>query len=227
MTPYYEHGGVTIYHGDCRDILPLVEADVCITDPPYSAQTHEGARTGDGADKLVDFDPYSAEELAITFGALRVRRWVVATMDWKHIAAWAEDPPIGLRFVRFGIWVKPNGSPQFTGDRPAMGWEGVAILHTHTGPMRWNGGGHHAVWSANKVNSLHPTGKPPELVERFVALFTDPGETIVDPFMGAGTTLRAAKDLARKAIGIEREERYCEIAAERLSQSVLDLGGAA
>lgn len=73
------------------------------------------------------------------------------------------------------------------------------------------------------MNGQHPTTKPLGLVSRFVSLFSEAGETILDPFMGSGTTLRAAKDLGRKAIGIEIEERYCEIAARRLEQEVLAL----
>lgn len=87
--------------------------------------------------------------------------------------------------------------------------------------MRWHGGGRSAVFTCNKVNSEHPTGKPLRLITQLVTLFSDPGELILDPFMGSGTTLRAAKDLGRRAIGIEIEERYCEIAVKRLAQEVL------
>ena len=123
--------------------------------------------------------------------------------------------------VRFGIWRKPDGAPQFTGDRPGTGWEAVAICHRE-GKKRWNGGGHHAFWSFPCARgSGHPTEKPIRLFQSFVEQFSDPGETILDPFMGSGTTLRAAKDLGRKAIGIEIEEKYCEIAVKRLKQEVL------
>lgn len=227
MKPYYEHGGITIYHARCEDVLPEVQADVIISDPPYADETHQGARTGDGTRALVDFDSVTAADLRSVFASANVARWVVATMDWRHIAAMETDPPAGLRFVRFGIWVKPNGAPQFTGDRPATGWEGVGILHRDGVPMRWNGGGAHGVWSFNKVNSLHPTGKPLQLVQRFVQLFSDPGETVLDPYCGGGTTLRAALNLGRRAIGIEADERHCETAARRMTQEVLDLGDAA
>lgn len=71
------------------------------------------------------------------------------------------------------------------------------------------------------VGRCHTTQKPLELMKELVALFTDPGELILDPFMGSGTTLRAAKDCGRKAIGIELEEKYCEVAAKRMRQEVL------
>lgn len=89
--------------------------------------------------------------------------------------------------------------------------------------MKWSGGGRRAVWRENVVRGAHKTEKPLRLLVELVRLFTDPRETILDPFMGSGTTLRAAKDLGRKAIGIEIEERYCEIAARRLEQEVLAL----
>jgi site-specific DNA-methyltransferase (adenine-specific) len=219
MKPYYEHAGITIFHGDCREILPLVDADSCITDPPYGEATHAGARTRSQDQALVDFASITADELRLALSLARIRRWLVATVEWQHMLGLEQSPPPGLRFVRFGVWVKPNGAPQFTGDRPGTGWEAVAILHAE-GAMRWNGGGHHGVWTIPKTEGEHPTQKPERLAREFVSLFSDHGETVLDPFMGSGTTLRAAKDLGRKAIGIEIEERYCEIAAKRLAQEV-------
>ena len=105
-----------------------------------------------------------------------------------------------------------------------MGYE--TILAMHSGPSSWNGGGRHGVFIFNKNESGglandHPTQKPLSLISILVELFSNHGDTILDPFMGSGTTLRAAKDLGRKAIGIEIEEKYCEIAVRRLSQEVL------
>ena len=235
MKPYYQDEYVTLYHGDCRDVLFMLYrhdvpflCDVLISDPPYAEETHKGARTGDASVPLVNFPPIAASDIRLVLERAKVRRWAVATMDWRHIAEIERQPPAGFRFVRFGVWVKPNGAPQFTGDRPATGWEGVAILHRENGEaMRWNGGGSHAVWRFNKVSGEHPTTKPQPLMQRLVSLFSESGETILDPFMGSGATLVAAKSLGRKSIGIEIEERYCEIAARRLSQGVLDFGGAA
>ncbi len=116
--------------------------------------------------------------------------------------------------------MKPNGAPQFTGDRPATGWEGIGMFHTHE-KMRWNGGGRHGVFTYNKINGSHPTEKPLSLVMELVELFSNPNDVILDPFMGSGTTLLAAKLLGRRAIGIELDEKYCEVAANRLRQGVL------
>ena len=225
MTPYYDDGkGIQIYLGDCRDVLPtLGPVDHVITDPPYSEDTHAGARYGgDGAaGSLIDFASVSATFVRDAFALTAPARWCLATVDWQHMGHLKQCPPDGLRFVRFGIWNKPDGAPQFTGDRPAQGWEAIAILHKLGGKMRWNGGGNRAVWTHNIAREDHPTAKPLSLLRELVSLFTDPGETILDPFMGSGTTLRAAKDLGRRCIGIELEEKWAEVAAKRLAQEVL------
>jgi site-specific DNA-methyltransferase (adenine-specific) len=226
MTPYYQHAGITIYHGDCREVLPHVEgADFVLTDPPYADKTHLGARTGthNGAEVLIDFPSITADELRGIFSQVCLKGWLVATMDWRHILPLEEDPPSGMRFVRFGIWDKPTYTPQFTGDRPATGWEAIGIFHSVGGTMKWNGGGTRAVWTFNKEqDNEHPTEKPQALFSRLIGLFSQESDLVLDPFMGSGTTLRAAKDLGRRAIGIEIEEKYCEIAAKRLSQEVLE-----
>lgn len=227
MKPYYEQDGITIYHGDCREVLPTLGAvDHVMTDPPYSATTHKGARTGDSrnAGVLVDFASVSVGVVRDVLAATKATRWAVLTCDWQHMLPLKVEPPNGWKFVRHGVWVKPNGTPQFTGDRPAQGWEAVAILHADVkGKMRWNGGGLPATWTHLKVAGLHPTGKPEPLLIDWVTQFTDPGDLILDPFMGSGTTLFAAKRLGRKAIGIELEEKYCEIAAKRLAQGALPM----
>lgn len=218
IAPYYTDEFVTIYHGDNRDVLPhLPVADVCITDPPYAEQTHTGARTNINM-PLIDFDAITMDDVYTLFALLRVKRWYVATMDWRHIAHLEQAPPMGWRFVRFGIWDKPNGAPQFTGDRPAAGWEGIAILHTLGGRMQWNGGGHRAVYRYNKINGEHKTEKPLAFAEKLVTQYSNAGELIIDPYCGTGTTLDAARRLGRRAIGIEMDERWCEAAAKRVAQ---------
>jgi site-specific DNA-methyltransferase (adenine-specific) len=132
----------------------------------------------------------------------------------------------GLEYIRTGAWIKHAAPPQFTGDRPATGFELITIAHPF-GKKKWNGGGSPGVWTHQIIcgetpERVHSTQKPLSLMLNLVSLFSDADESILDPFMGSGTTLRAAKDLGRRAIGIEIDERYCEIAAKRLRQEVFE-----
>jgi site-specific DNA-methyltransferase (adenine-specific) len=225
MKPYYEHCGITIFHCDCREILPTLDpVDLVLTDPPYDERTHKGARNGFAGRSAIDFEPLIDLDGLVTALISLSRRWVVAFCSVEMIGAYANAA--GEAWVRSGFWRRPNGVPQFSGDRPGQPGEGVAIMH-RVGPKRWNGGGHHAFWVSNieQHGRIHPTQKPERLISEMLRQFSDEGETILDPFMGSGTTLRAAKDLGRRAIGIEIEERYCEIAARRLAQEVLPFGG--
>lgn len=222
----FDHGGIQIYCGDSRRIMPgLGDVDHVITDPPYAEQTHAGARSLTDIDApMVSFDSISEGELRGAFVemARHVRRWCIATVDYHHMPML--EALEAMRFVRFGVWVKPNGAPQFSGDRPAQGWEAVAILHGVREAPRWNSGGDRAVWTANiarDAGNPNPTAKPIALVKQWIEQFTDPGDLILDPYMGSGTTLRAAKDLGRRAIGIEIKRDQCDYAADRLRQEVL------
>ena len=218
-------GDATLYLGDCRDILPaLGRVDAVISDPPYGdSETHAShlssitLRDGTPAGQALGFSGISADELvahARSWTSLAAR-WVVFSCEWKHAHRLDEA---GL-LVRLGIWRKPDGAPQFTGDRPGTGWEAIAICH-RPGRKRWNGGGRHAVWTIPKgIGDGHPTQKPVPLAMQFVQDFTEPGETVLDPFMGSGTTGVACAKLGRKFIGIEIEPKYFDIACRRIEQS--------
>lgn len=144
------------------------------------------------------------------------KRWVVMTCDWRHAAEAEKAMP--KEFIRTGVWIKPNGMPQYTGDRPATGWEAVAILHRQ-GKKVWNGGGSHAVWTFPKVHGNHPTEKPVALLQEFIRLFSNPGETIFDCYMGSGSTGVAAVKMGRRFIGIERDPRHFETACRRIEDA--------
>jgi site-specific DNA-methyltransferase (adenine-specific) len=236
MEPYYSDDAVTLYLGDCREFLPTLadqSVDCVITDPPYSARTHEGTRSNSDRAKVhgnrvlsgsFGFDSITESDLRDVMATLgRVaRRWVVATVDYRHAFALDQEPPEGLRVLRVGVWVKPNPMPQISGDRPGQGWESIAFLHRVGVKPAWNGGGRAGVWTSRVAqNEGHPTAKPLSMVSDWVRLFSNPGDTILDPFAGSGTTLRAAKNEGRKAIGVELDERYCEVIAKRLAQDVL------
>ena len=239
MKQTYNHAGVQIYHGDCRELVITEPADLIITDPPYSAQTHKGARTNKRRDGLRKGGSAQVTFAPLTFGQLSnhltrlveyVRTWAILTCDWKHATELEQSPPIGWEFVRAGVWVKPDGTPQMTGDRPGTGWESIAFLHRTKpdgSPMRkrWNGGGRNSVFTHGVCrDAMYPTQKPVALISEFVRLFSKPGDTILDPFCGSGTTLYAAKELHRKAIGCDMSAEACVLAEKRLAQELLKIG---
>jgi site-specific DNA-methyltransferase (adenine-specific) len=216
-------GNAMLYLADCREVLPaLPRVDVVITDPPYSLNTHQQAKTNRGVGygtKLVTFAPLDDAEFD-TLIALCLQAsegWLVATCDYRHAARWLRCE----QFVRLGVWVKPNPMPQISGDRPGQGFETVLILHAGQRRKVWNRGGGAAVWTFPTAaqETEVPTQKPLALAASFVRDFSMPDETILDPFMGSGTTGIAALCAGRKFIGIEREPRHFEIACRRIEDA--------
>ena len=212
-------GDCILHQGDAFVLMPkLGEVDCIITDPPYNAKTHKGARFAKSfSASRIDFDSLSEAQFVEFCGnaVAQARRWVVMSCAWQHAALLEKA---GLPLVRLGIWHKPNAAPQFSGDRPGMGYETLAMLHRE-GRKRWNGGGHHAVWVCNVEHGAHPTQKPLKLVTDWVAKFTEPGETILDPFMGSGTTGVACVKLGRRFISIEKRPDYFELACRRIEDA--------
>lgn len=231
MTPYYQDDAVTLYHGDCLEVLPtLGQVDHVITDPPYEAEAHtKGRRAGSGAgvaqERPLDFPAITdAERREVgAVMALCAQGWLLVFCQVEAAMLWREALK-PAKYTRTQIWRKPDGAPQFTGDRPGMGYESIVTCWAGSGRMNWNGGGRHGVYEYMTVKAAgHMTQKPEGLMSELVQLFTDPGDLILDPFGGSGTTAVAAKRLGRRCILIEREEKYCEVAAKRLRQTALDL----
>lgn len=234
--------------GDCLDpvtglaSLPDRSVSHVITDPPYEAEAHTlqrrtkstfvgSARSGDKTgmlpkEKPIDFAPMTRDlRVAVAVEMARVaRRWIVVFCQVEAVAAWRDAlTEAGAIYRRAGVWIKPDGQPQLTGDRPGMGYETFVCAHA-PGRSRWNGGGKHGVYRYFKQSSSdssegveHPTRKPLALMESLVRDFTDPGETILDPFAGSGTTGVAAKRLGRGFIGWERDAKYHAIAEKRIA----------
>ena len=226
MIPYFENDLVTLYHCDSFQFMAELEdesVNCVITDPPFTDRTHKGARknTSKGVANLLTFDSFDEHQLYSAFDQLaRISKgWVISSLDYYHAFQFEDKPPMGLRQLRIGVWVKKNATPQISGDRPAQGWEAISYLHRLDRKAKWNGGGHHGNYVTNIPTATgHPTPKSLAVFSSLVERFTNPGELILDPFAGGGTTLLAARNLGRKAIGVEIDERYCELIANRLSQ---------
>ena len=218
-------GDATLYLGDCMEVLPTLDkVDAVITDPPYSENTHSNAKSnagGSGA-KAIDFKAidFKAIESLLDQCSTLCDGWVIANMDWKHIAQLEFQKHHFYELIRFGVWVKTNPMPQISADRPANGWDGIAYIYPQNKKKAWNGGGCHGNWTGPVItNGDHPTGKPVDMVSSWVTRFTHHKQTILDPFMGSGTTGVAAIQLGRKFIGIEREPKYFDIACKRIEQA--------
>jgi len=222
MKPYYEHAGITIYHGDCREVLPRVSADVLVTDPPYGLNlgNHGGAndkRTRElrrGAYASYDDTPENYSGVVVPAVELALSLVSRGAVFAPAPQAWLLPRPDALGAVYI---------PAANGRSP-WGFQNLAPILLYGGAPNLNLGAKNTVMRARGTSDPecgHPCPKPVEWLTWLVSLTTKEDETVLDPFMGSGTTLRAAKDLGRKAIGIEIEERYCEIAAKRLAQEVL------
>ena len=220
MKPYYEDGSVTIYHGDCRELLPTLDFDALIADPPYGVglagkSTRWTAKSGIGYTKFDDTPEEVEREVIPTLMAAVQRGRAVITPGLRMMWAYPRPDAIGAIFYPSGAG---PGRWGFTCWQP--------ILYYGKDPYLAKGLGSRpdsfSSTEAAEVNG-HPVPKPLGAMRWLVNKGSLPGELVLDPYMGSGTTLRAAKDLGRRAIGIEIEERYCEIAARRCSQEVLGL----
>ena len=228
MTPYYEDDFVRLFNYDCRELLPTCgEYDHVITDPLYDAETHANARTAATADigkaaGVLDIKFASLGDPTWLVKALTPRRWALACCSLELLGDYRRAA--GDRWIRSGIWDRVGGAPQFTGDRPGQAVEGIAIWHRE-GKKRWNRGGKRGIWRHPVVNGperVHETQKPVSLMRELILDFTDPDETIFDPFAGSGTTGVAAKECGRKAVLVEIDAERCAIAAKRLTEASLD-----
>jgi site-specific DNA-methyltransferase (adenine-specific) len=226
-------GDATIYNGDCLEVMKtLPRVTAIITDPPFEAEAHtlqrrinRGATRGGALDVVteepLDFAPIT-EEQRTEFSRLAAALcdgWVLVFCQAEAVAAWRDSlVAAGATYKRACVWIKPDGMPQYSGDRPGMGYESIVTAWAGKGKSTWNGGGRHGVWIMPKGEQHrfgHPTQKPVKLMQELVGQFTTDG-VVLDPFMGSGTTGVACVNLGRKFIGIERDPRYFAIAADRI-----------
>jgi site-specific DNA-methyltransferase (adenine-specific) len=227
--------GVRLFFEDCRDVIPMLKpVDHTIFDPPYEQRTHQAKQDAlrrvrsDGREVSPPIDFASIEGIReeITGPLVKGSRgWLIAFCTPEGVAPWRDAIEAGgARYKRACIWVKPDSAPQFNGQGPAMGAECFVTAWCGSGFSSWNGGGGRNVFTHSTNQSdrhgEHPTEKPVSLMMEIVNKFTNPGELILDPFMGSGTTGVAAVRLGRRFIGIEKDARFFEIASARISDAL-------
>jgi site-specific DNA-methyltransferase (adenine-specific) len=239
VQPYYQDGSVTLYHGDCREVLPtLHEIDAIITDPPYGIGI---ARW----DNPVSWEALAAPLLkpsgfCVAFGLLRTLAPVVAALEAAGLEleqemVWSRGT-LGTAGERFGRshelftihYLPPRAAPKVDRVRVPYAPASKPSRNHKRHPL---GSAPGSVWyvheeSGSYARHEHESAKPVSLMQRIVSCLSDPGEIVLDPFAGSGSTLVAAKNLGRRAIGVELEERWCEVTARRLAQGVLPLEAA-
>lgn len=230
MKPYYEDQWVKIYLGDAREVLPTLPlVDMVLTDPPYGIKNGIfWRRNGDGLENWKN-EGHNLE----------VEGWRLLAADRLAEGAFIEfcsaaferlfDVCDGHRAAGLELWtryliVKSSPAPTV---RPTFASAFEEAVISTKGKRRWYGGGYTPNrWIGQTPNNSrdgwgHPTEKPIEPLRALVAALTQENDVILDPFCGSATTCRAAKDAGRRSIGIEVDEKYCEISAKRMSQDVL------
>jgi DNA modification methylase len=211
---YYKDDYVEIWHGDCREILPTLPiADLVLTDPPYGIRRSNGMGGGgfDGFGNAIKRSPRSYLDKwdserpdAITFAAVlrSARRAVIWGGNY-----YADLLPVSTKWL---VWDKQQTMPSYSDCE--LAW--TSLNGVSTKMFRYNGSGLLAI----EQDRWHPTQKPVALMKWCLTLSPD-AEITIDPFCGSGSTLRAAKDLGRKALGVDVHEAYCEIAAKRCNEA--------
>ena len=210
MSPYYNHSGITIYHADCREGIEVLQFETVITDPVWPNSSPE----------LVGHERPKElfGEVMASVNCVRLAVHIGGNSDPRFLSVVPERLKffrvVHLEYVRphyLGRLLYGSDAAYLFGDPPPAN-NGYHLI-----------GGKHMDTSSDGKQADHPTPRKLSHVSWILSRWSDGGDTILDPFMGSGTTLVAAKDLGRKAIGIEIEEQYCEIAARRLQQEVLQL----
>ena len=277
MKTYYDHAGITIYHGDCREVLPRLDArafSLALTSPPYDDARAYAGLTKDDLEKI-------GLEFIRLLKPGGVAAWIIdgpvndrarSTTPFEMICRWSAQP--GWRFLECLIYGRLGAPGAYSGrfrkdheympvfvrdgaehacDKRSLArkstckeWQGAKARNRKRDGTIYERAS--SGWAVENKMTLpgtvweygrdvvgyghddsyfydHPAVFPERLARDLIKCFSRPGDLIIEPCLGSGTTLRAAKDLGRRAIGIEIDERYCEIAARRLAQNVLDFSG--
>lgn len=220
--------------------------DLVITDPPYTEHVHANIRSVNTSDKskprvkvwtpgFAALENFEHVPLALEVA----KRWVLMFCALESFADYREasgkDWKGGGCYVRSGIWRKQQAAPQLSGDRPANSCEGIAVMHPRIseGRLQWNGRGKHAYWDVSRETldepipdifvhgrdrseKRHPSQKPASLIEQLVDLFSNPGEVILDPYCGSGSTGAACLKLGRACVLADSDLGWAQYAADRM-----------
>ena len=221
-TPYYQDDQVVLYHGDCLEITAWLEADVLVTDPPYGRAWRQGdlglarnaaSETGIANDQSTEVRDNAlslwGNRTAIVFGDLMLP----PPTGTKLTCIYQKTPECGLRGAIAGVR-RDAEAIYLIGKWPS----GIGGRSSVFASRRQIAGAYGAV----AANGGHPHTKPGDVMEQLVEMC--PPGIVTDPFAGSGSTLVAARNLGRKAVGVELEEKYCELIAKRLAQGALDFG---
>lgn len=223
--------GVDLYLGDCREVLSkLRRVGLVITDPPYEKTIHKAKarkrklRTDGGtALQELGFDGLTEEmRQYVARQSFRLSTgWSITFCTPEGVAPWRDAiEAAGSRYKRACFWHKPDAAPQFNGQGPGYSVEAFTTAWNGDGFSKWNGGGRGNLFThlcqPSERKSQHPTEKPVTLMAELISLFSQPGEIVLDPFMGIGATGVAAVKFGRRFIGIEIEPKYYAIARQRI-----------
>lgn len=228
-------GDHVLYLGDCLEIIPWhPKVDHVISDPPYEQSLHDAKspterkfRSDGGSEpRALDFgaiDPIRATVVEVS--APICGGWFIVFCSAEGVGRWADEiNPSPMKYKRACFWVKPDSTPQMNGQGPAQGAECFVAAWAGAGYARWNGGGKRGVYthlkSTRSRHGGHPTEKPVPLMSEILLDFTQPGQWVLDPFMGSGTTGVACAKVGRNFIGIEIDETYFDMACQRIEAAV-------
>jgi hypothetical protein len=225
-------GKATLYLGDCLEVIKEIDQklDQTISDPPYEENMHaQNRRVGKGGGRAVEAHKFAAmdevtRDQITKYVVEQTEGWALFFCQPEGVHYWRESILRHNGTYHFaGIWVKTNPKPQLNGASPGLGYESIVGGWCGEGRSKWNGGGSAAVWTCNtehrKDGNTHTSIKPQKLMTQLVGLFSDPGQTIFDPFAGSGSTGVAAVSMGRSFIGIERDPEYFEICCRRLKEA--------
>jgi len=221
---YYNFKGIQIYHGDCLEILPLLSSvDLIITDPPYGIDFQSSRRIERcRLPKIKGDTGIDGRFIEVCFEKLKDTGSFYLFTRWDVYPEWLSLLPKNARIRNCIIWDRVVHGMGDLKNTYAPTYD--MILFAIKGKHNLRGKRPKDVIRSKRVDPeklLHPAQKPIDVIYQLIQSSSDKGDIVLDPFMGSGTTLRAAKDLGRNAIGIEIEKKYCEIAIKRLQQEVI------